>query len=329
MATLKDVAKETGYTVSTVSRILNNRGYISDDARQKVQEAMKKLNYQPNALARSLSKQSTNMIGVIVPHINHPYFSKIISSIQSAFMQKGYQIMLFNSKNDAERQERYVEICRSNRVAGVILMSGLVSMEYLHRLDVPLITVERNLDCGTASIECDNYEGGKMAAEHLIARGCRNLISISGIHNAEMPADARAEGFADICRASGVGSFDFKTTMVQYNTYEYRDAIRQVMKTHHDCDGIFASSDIIASQVIQVAAEYGIRIPQDIKLVGFDDSLIATLTYPQITSIHQPVDEMAELAAQMMADSVSGKVIPSRTVLPVSLIERKSSSDEL
>jgi LacI family sucrose operon transcriptional repressor len=325
MATLKDVARETGYTVSTVSRILNNRGYISDEARQKVSEAMKKLNYQPNALARSLSKKSTNMIGIIVPHINHPYFSMIISELQTALMHRGYQIMLFNSKNRDDRQAKYVEMCRSNRVAGIILMSGLVSMEYLRKLDVPLITIERNLDCGTASIECDNYGGGRIAAEHLIAHGCRDLVSISGIHNAEMPADARAEGFAKVCAEHGVRCTDIKTTMMQYNTYEYKDVIRTALKNEKGCDGIFASSDIIAAQVIQVAAEYGISIPGDIRLVGFDDSLIASLTFPQITSVHQPVHEMAEMAAQLMTDSIAGSIVPTRTVLPVSLTERESS----
>ena len=123
MATLKDVAKETGLTVSTVSRILNNRGYISEDARQRVRDAMQKLDYQPNEVARSLSKKTSNTIGVILPHISHPYFAKVISCLESAADARGYKILLFNSKGRDDKQAKYVEICKSNRVAGVILMA--------------------------------------------------------------------------------------------------------------------------------------------------------------------------------------------------------------
>ena len=118
MATLKDVAKETGLTVSTVSRVLNNRGYISADARERVYEAMKRLNYQPNELARSLSKQTTNTIGVIVPHIDHPYFARLLSSLETAAYKSGYKLLLFNSGERDEKEDRYLEMCKGSRVAG-------------------------------------------------------------------------------------------------------------------------------------------------------------------------------------------------------------------
>ena len=123
MATLKDVAKETGLTVSTVSRVLNNRGYISEETRKKVYEAMKKLNYRPNEVARSLSKQTTNTIGVIVPHIRHPYFAELISNLESQAYHYDHKILLFNSQEKNEKEWEYMEMCTSNRVAGVILLS--------------------------------------------------------------------------------------------------------------------------------------------------------------------------------------------------------------
>ena len=126
MATLKDVAKEAGLTVTTVSRVLNNRGYISDNARKKVAEAMKKLNYRPNELARSLQNKSSNTIGVIVPHIRHPYFSDMISNLENQAHKKGYKILLCNSQGKNEKMLEYVEMCTSNRVAGLILFSGSV-----------------------------------------------------------------------------------------------------------------------------------------------------------------------------------------------------------
>ena len=155
MATLKDVAKETGLTVSTVSRVLNNRGYISEETRKKVYEAMKKLNYRPNEVARSLSKQTTNTIGVIVPHIRHPYFAELISNLESQAYHYDHKILLFNSQEKNEKEWEYMEMCTSNCVAGVILCSGTVGVEKFTGLNVPLITIERYLENGTAEVECD------------------------------------------------------------------------------------------------------------------------------------------------------------------------------
>ena len=327
MATLKDVAKETGLTVSTVSRILNNRGYISEDARKKVSEAMEKLNYQPNEVARSLSKKTTNTIGVIVPHIAHPYFSRVISCLEAAADEKGYKILLFNSKNRDDKQARYVEMCKSNRVAGVILMSGLVSMDNLKSLTVPLITIERNLEWGTASVECDNLNGGRLAAEHLIKCGCHKLLHISGVNETDMPADARETGFVEVCEKNNISHREYKTSVKQYNEGEYHEFLSRALSDNRDCDGVFASSDMIAAQVILVARRHGIRIPEDMKLVGFDDTDIARLTTPTVTTVHQPVEEMMHAAVEELLMAAEGKVVPSRTILPVRLIERESTAD--
>lgn len=164
MATLKDVAKETGLTVTTVSHVLNNRGYISEETRKKVYDAMKKLNYHPNEVARSLSKQSTNTIGEIVPHIRHPYFAELISNLESQAYRHQHKILLFNSQEKNEKEYEYLEMCSSNRVAGIILCSGTVGVNEFQGLNVPLITIERFLENGTGAVECDNIQGGRLAA---------------------------------------------------------------------------------------------------------------------------------------------------------------------
>lgn len=242
MATLKDVAKETGLTVSTVSRVLNNRGYISEETRKKVYEAMKKLNYRPNEVARSLSKQTTNTIGVIVPHIRHPYFAELISNLESQAYHYGHKILLFNSQEKNEKEWEYMEMCTSNRVAGVILCSGTVGVEKFTGLNVPLITIERYLENGTAEVECDNEQGGRLAA-----------------------------------------------------------------------------------QLLQVCHKLNIDVPSQMKIVGFDDVNIASLTTPPITTIHQPIKEMAKMAVELLVRSGNGELVPNRTTLPVSLVVRETT----
>lgn len=325
MATLKDVARETGLTVSTVSRVLNNRGYISDETREKVYAAMKKLNYQLNEVARSLSKQTNNTIGVIVPHIRHPYFAQLISDIELAANERKFKILLFNSKERDEKELEFIDMCTSNRVTGVILCSGAVKMEQFSGIAVPLITIERNLEKGTASVECDNMQGGRLAAEHLIQRGCKNIVHISGVSEIAMPADDRETGFIEVCEKQGINHVECKTSAYEYNVCDYKKFIEEVLERNPQADGIFASSDLIAAQVLQVCAQKHIKVPENLKLIGFDDVLVSSITTPPITTIHQPTKEMAEMAITLIADARDGKLVPSKTLLPVSLIKRETT----
>lgn len=325
MATLKDVAKRAQVTVTTVSRVINNRGYISEQTRKKVYEVMKELNYQPNELARSLTRRRTNTIGIIVPHIVHPYFAKLISNLESAAANKGYKILLCNSKAENEKELEYIEMCKSNRVSGIVLCSRNVDIAQMKNLEIPVITIERNLEVGTVGIECDNYQGGRLATEHLISCGCKNLLHLSGIKDENMPADARAEGFISVCEEHLIKYKAIQTTSTIYHTLNYREYIRRAIEEDPGVDGIFASSDLIAAQAIQICAEMNIRIPDQMKLVGFDDVDIAKLTTPTITTIRQPIREMAEWAVEFIQKSINHEMVPEQFKLPVTLVKRNSS----
>lgn len=322
MATIKDVARESGLTVGTVSRVLNNRGYISDKTRNRVYEVMAELNYQPNEVARSLIKQKTNTIGVIVPHIVHPYFAKMISAVEKAVSEKNYKILLYNSRGSQKMEKRYLEMCESNRVSGVLLFSYEVNPEELLKLHIPIVMMERYLDNGTASVVCDNHYGGMLAAEHLIQKGCRNLIMFGGVETNSMPADHRENGFYEVCKREGISGEVFKSHLNEYAEMEYHKYIERVLRERPNTDGIFASSDLIAAQVIQTCKILCLDIPSQIKLVGFDDVSLASLTTPGITTIHQHIDEMAELAVDFLLKASRGETIPQKTVLPVKLVER-------
>lgn len=322
MATIKDVAKEAGLTVTTVSRVLNNRGYISDSARKKVDEAMKKLNYQPNEAARSLRKKS-NLIGVIVPHVRHPYFAEMISNLEHVAYKAGYRILLCNTQDKEEREKEYVDICVSHRVAGIIIFSGNVSVSLFDEFEIPVITMERNIETATASVECDNRNGGELAAKKLIELGCTRLLHIgSNSDGVSLPADDRAKGFVETCEKAGVTHYEVSPDARDYSNLSYMEFDRKILNEYSDVDGIFASSDMIAAQIIQVCDSIGKKIPEDLKLIGFDDIIFAQYTSPQLTTIHQPIKEMASLAISLIRDASEGKVVPKQSILPVKLIER-------
>ncbi len=325
MATLKDVAKLAGLTTSTVSRVINNRGYISENTRKKVDEAMKDLNYQPNEAARSLRMKSTNTIGLIVPHVSHPYFAELISNLEARAYEKGYKILLCNSQCIHEREEESIRMCINHKVAGIILCSGSVALEVFDGVDVPVITIERFLDNGTASVECDNKQGGALAAEKLIECGCKHLLHVGNIGTISMPADMRTEGFKEVCERKKIPFAEIYTEDTQYYYMEYEEMLENILEKYPETDGMFVNSDVIAAQTLQTCRKRHIAVPEQLKIIGFDDTNIARLTTPQLTTIHQPVKEMAEIAINLLHDSVAGKLVAKRTVLPVSLIERETT----
>ena len=325
MATIVDVAKLAGVTPTTVSRVINNRGYISEKTRNKVNEAMDQLGYQPNEIARSLTKQKSNTIGVIVPHISHPYFAKLISNLENEASKNGYKIILCNSKEKAEKEKQYLDMCKSNRVAGIVLCSGNVESNKINTGDIPVVLLEKNFEEGKLGIQCDNYQGGKLATEHLIECGCKKVLHFSGVIDEEMPADNREKAFIDTCIKNSVKYYIKKFDINTYNQMDYYEAIKDTITEIKEIDGIFASSDLIAAQVIQVCNELNIRIPQDIKLVGFDDVEISKLTTPTITTIHQPIKEMSKLAVELIDTKYTNVEIDKQIIVPVELVVRNST----
>ena len=325
MATIVDVARLAGVTPTTVSRVINNRGYISEKTKKRVHEVMDELGYQPNEIARSLTKQKSNTIGVIVPHISHPYFAKLISNLENEASKKDYKIILCNSKEKAEKEKQYLDMCKSNRVAGIVLCSGNVESNKINTGDIPVVLLEKNFEEGKLGIQCDNYQGGKLATEHLIECGCKKVLHFSGVIDEEMPADNREKAFIDTCIKNSVKYYIKKFDINTYNQMDYYEAIKDTIAEVKEIDGIFASSDLIAAQVIQVCNELNIRIPQDIKLVGFDDVEISKLTTPTITTIHQPIKEMSKLAVELIDTKYTNVEIDKQIIVPVELVVRNST----
>lgn len=322
MATIKDVSQEAGLSIGTVSRILNNRGYISEEARKKVDLAMKKLNYQPNEVARSLSKKSSSLIGLVVPQLENPYFSVFISYVEQYAARRGYSILLFCSNGMEQKESEMLDVCRRNRVAGIILCSGRFSVATFGELDCPLVTMEREVENELASVGCDNYTGGVLAAQHLIDRGCHHVAYLSGLPASYMSRDKRAQGFSDVCRKNNTEHVEIPFSEELYRNTEYFDFLEEIFTIYSDIDGVFASNDIIAAQIIQRCAKHGINVPDDMKIVGFDDIPLARWTTPALTTIHQPLDRMAEATIQILLDAKTGAEIKKVVSLPVELVIR-------
>ena len=325
MITQKDVAQRAGVTVTTVSRMLNGHANVSKKTRQKIERAMRDLNYLPNELARSLSLQRSTFIGLIVPSTSNPFFGMIAEKTERYAFEKGYKLLLCNSNHEKAKEIDYLGMLRANKVAGIILATRTQDIHEFTGIDAPLVSIDRIISTSIPYICSENYQGGMMATEHLISRGCRKLAHISGSSFLDMHANKRFEGFRDACLKHGLPYVLLDASEEQFISMQYSDMARHFLETYPDVDGVFTSNDIIAAQILQECSRKGIAVPQRLKIVGYDDIEIASLTSPPITTIHQDVDSICRSAISYIDAQCRGEPAPVGSIFPVSLVIREST----
>jgi LacI family sucrose operon transcriptional repressor len=322
MSTIKDVAKKAGVAVTTVSRVLNNRGYISGNMKEKVYKAMEELNYQPNEIARSLYRKKSNIIGFIIPNVSHPFFAELTNYIEYYAYTYGYKILLCNSELNREKEKEYIDLLKRNQVDGIIMGSHTLDVEEYLNLSLPLVTIDRFIAESIPCVSSDNYEGGKLATNLLIEKGCRKIAHICGNLKIKVLANERHDAFVDVANSKNIEHITLETDVNVFDRNQYEKLINKLFNEHPDIDGIFASSDVIAAHIIKACYELKKRIPEDIKIVGYDDVSLASLVTPQITTIKQPLDKMSKLVIELIIKQINEEEISMKNILPVSLVER-------
>ncbi|RCX21004.1 LacI family transcriptional regulator [Anaerobacterium chartisolvens] len=325
MSTLKDVAEKCGITVTTVSRMLNGRGYVSEKTKKKIRQAMKELNYRPNEFARAFSLKKSSFIGLIVPSASNLYFCKVIDLIEHYVSHHGYKLLLCTSNLEVKKEIEYFDMLSANKVAGVIIASHTQDIDKNISIDAPIISIDRVISQLIPSICSDNYQGGVLAAEHLIAKGCKKLAHISGSTFLNMDANKRYYGFKEVCEKRGIPHVVTDAGEEQFLSMRYESVINALLNEHTGIDGIFTSNDIIAAQVITICSKRGIKIPEQMKIVGYDDIDLCTIYNPSITTIRQSLNDICEYAVESIIHKAENKAIPSRVTFPVTLIERETT----
>jgi LacI family sucrose operon transcriptional repressor len=326
MATLKDVAKMAGVSVSTVSRIINKKLNFSDAITKKVTSAIEQLDYHPNEIARSLQQRRSYIIGLIVPSTENPYWGQIARHIERRAYELGYKLLICNSLHEKEKEREYINMLKRNQVDGIIMASHIVNIKSYLKLDLPLVSLDRQLGPRIPYICSDNDGGGVLAAEHLISRGCRRIICIGGDMRIPKLSNRRMDSFMETCRTGGIPCRLYELSDKFTVDFNEEASIREILGGNPDCDGIFAGNDLIAMAVIGVAAELGRKIPGDIKLIGFDDEFFSVMLNPPLTTVRQPIEHISAYAVEHLVKMIDGKVVPGQVILPVELIERKSTN---
>lgn len=322
MPTIKDVAKRAGVSVTTVSRVLNNRGYISEATRKKVYKAMEELDYQPNEVARSLFRKKSDIIGLIVPTVAHPFFGELTSYLETYAYSRGYKVLICNSQLDASKEQEYIWMLRRNQVDGIIMASHTLDVEEYKKLNLPVVAFDRLISGRIPYVTSDNYQGGKLAVELLLKRGCKKIAHMCGSLNLDMLANQRHLAFMDVAEEKKIPYFTVETDINVFEVRKYEELLTDLLVQHPDIDGLFLNSDIMAIAAMKVCSKLGKRVPHDMKIIGYDDVSIASLVSPQITTIRQPIAQMSELSVKLIEDLVNDKAVSVENCLPVELIER-------
>ena len=327
MSTIKDVAKYAGVSTATVSRVLNKKGPLSEKTIQKVNEAVEKLAYHPNVLARSLASGKNNTIGVLVPSYDHPFWSELLQKMEEEAKRKGYNVLFTCFLGTLEEKQKALEYLISRQVNGIIVCAHPDSdfwKEAKKKFNLQVAFMVSISDCAP-SIISDDKQGGLLAARHLIAKGCKKLVHISGNLSYYKEADDRTYAFVEEAKRRNVDCYVYQNTIDITKLEELQKLVNKVFYEQPDMDGMFLSNDILAAQCIAFALSQGLRIPDDLRIIGYDDIYISSLIYPPLTTIRQNYSVLAETALENVLAQINGETVEEVTVIPVELIERKTT----
>ncbi|MGX7025016.1 LacI family DNA-binding transcriptional regulator [Vagococcus hydrophili] len=299
---LTDVAKKAGVSPTTVSRVINNYGSLSQKTIDKVHQAMEELNYVPNSLARSLQGKGTQLIGLIFPSISNPFYGELVEKIEENLFNKDYKVILCDSARDTEKERSYLRMLIGNKVDGVITGSHNLGIKEYENVSLPIVSFDRYLGDTVPIVGSDNFLGGQLATQALIDAGCQNIAIFSGKNDSMSPTNRRVDGYkmaiskADLCEHTF--HFPSPTSPIVKSS-----EIKQILE-EHDFDGIFCTDDLTAILTIQQLEKLNLNVPKDVKVIGYDGTQFIQNYYPHLATVAQPIDEYANLLVELLLEKI-------------------------
>ncbi len=328
---MKDVARRAGVSTSTVSHVINNNRFVSEAVREKITAAIAELNYAPSALARSLKINQTRTIGMLLTASSNPFYSEVVRGVERSCYERGYSLILCNTEGDEDRMNRSLETLLQKRVDGLLIMcneSHIPSAALLHRYpSIPSVMMDWSpFDGGSDIIQDNSLLGGEMATQFLIARGYRRIACIAGPQD-KTPARLRLEGFR---KAMALAGLPVSSDYIVSGDLEFQGgfhAMTELLTRRPLPEAVFTSNDAMAVGVYHALYQAGLSVPQDIAVIGYDDIELARYMSPPLTTIHQPKDELGELAIDTLIHRMASPDASQQLlVLTPELIERGSVS---
>ncbi|MEF0941291.1 LacI family DNA-binding transcriptional regulator [Rhizobium sp. BR 362] len=330
---IRHIAKLAGTSVSSVSRVLNNSGYASPELRDRVEAAIRALNYTPSKGARMLRGAPSRMIGLMLPSIDVPFFGILAHAIEQELFQRGYQTLICSTAENIDHEARYMSMLLAQRVDGVIVASAFGSIEHfevLREAHIPMVAIDRELS-GIAddAVMADHEEGGRLMARHLIDLGHRS-IAIVGAPAHSQPVQLRLQGISAEMAKHGIAPA--VVTMAEEHSFAATYPLaRDLLAAHPEITAIIGTSDISAIAAIHAVQDRGFSVPGDYSVIGFDDLPEAAYVFPRLTTVAQPIRDVGQRAAQrletLIAEHHAGHEprLGAVVKVPVTLIQRDST----
>ena len=324
MINIREVARIAGVSPATVSRVINGTAKVSPDKRERVLEAIAATDFVPNEVARSLFRKSANLIGLVVPSITNPYFTQVASVIQRIASEHGYRVFLCDSGEDAEKEQAAIQALVSMNADGVIIASAYESTAaFLESVRIPVVALDTLFPSKNvaAYVCCDYRHGGRLATEHLLDCGCQRIVCIRGPLRT-ISARARYEGYQAVCQERGLQEC---TVDCDYDFHAGLAMTEELLRLYPDVDGILACNDVVALSIYKILHRRNISVPEQVQLIGFDDISWSSLFTPALTTISQPIEQMAQRAMEVILNHKDTDEKGVEIVYPVQLTVRETT----
>lgn len=321
-ATMKDVAQLAGVSLGSVSKVIN-KIHVKEVTRQKVLAAIAELNYEPDENARALKTNRSNTVALILPSIWHPFFSEFAYHIEEYLSQNSYKLLLCNSDGNAEKENEYIQMVRQSKVDGIIGITYSDIDRYVSS-QLPFVTIDRHFSEEVTYVTSDNFRGGEIAAEELQKRQCQKLAFIGGTSLYPTETQNRKHGFIHYCEEHQLPYEKFDPV----EPLDYLDGgLEAFLQQHVDIDGIFAINDLVALQTMQVMTKLNKKVVEDYQLIGFD-GIRKNAEFPyELSTIAQPIEQMAQSSVETLLAMIAKKPFEHRIILPVTFYPGKTTKN--
>jgi alanine racemase len=328
MANIQQVAKQAGVSIATVSRVLNGQNTVSLKTRIKVEDAIKKLNYEPSMLGRNLRNSESRILLILIPTISNPFYLEIIKGIENIAISQNYNILLCETDSNPERENIYFDLVRKKMADGIISMDPAVNVETLKKLAENYAIIqcsEYEEGSGIPYVTIDNEEASYRAVKHLIKIGHKKIALINSDEK-YLYARQRKMGYQRALEEHGISLNNQYIIQTQHLGFEYgQQAMKKILNLQDRPTAVFAVSDLLAIGALKEINTNGLHVPNDIAVVGFDKIDFSNLTNPTLTTIAQPMYKLGTTAARMLIDKIKGKEVES-ILLDHELVIRESTS---
>ncbi|MBP1964392.1 LacI family DNA-binding transcriptional regulator [Paenibacillus aceris] len=327
--TIYDVAQAAGVSIATVSKVINATGRISDKTRKHVHSVMEQLKYQPSMVASALTGKSTYTIGLTLPDLANPFFAEIARSVEDRGHEHGFSVFICSTDNDPDKEVKYLSLLMQKRVDGMISATRIQNDHFLKKLiqqNIPIALITGEMPTlAVDTVMVDDYLGGFQAGNHLVELGHRQIaILVEDMDN--MSNRERIRGCKQALGNAGLQVEEHLIATGGFTVETGQKAMLQLLQLEDRPSAVFACNDLLAIGAIRAAREAGMQLPNDLSVVGFDNTILATLIDPPLTTIAQPIQEIGRRAVDLLVQEIKGeKVLKQRVVLLPELVLRNSS----